>query len=151
MPKERVVETKEGLLQVVLEEPKETGKITETIKVAERQKLATVEQKPSEKELQINKLLKQIENWKKLGYNTAILELEIKALDDKELRKLIERLKEWKSKGYSTLVLEEKIKSMYGYNKKFQDTEALELKIEEWKKKGYNTLLIEEKLKRLKK
>ena len=102
------------------------------------------------KQDEIKKLLKQIEDWKKLGYDTTILELETKALDNKELRKLIERLKEWKSKGYNTLVLEEKIKRIYGNDKKSLDATQLEIKIKEWKTKGYNTSLLEEKLKNLK-
>jgi hypothetical protein len=146
VPKERMIETKEGLLQVVLEKPKEEIRITETVEVLAKEKFKKI---TSEKEIQIRKLLKQIEEWKRLGYDTTILELEIRALDDKELNKLIKRLKEWNDKGYDTLILEEKIKSIYKDGKKL-DIVKLENKIQEWKKKGYNALLIEEKLKRLK-
>jgi hypothetical protein len=146
VPKERVIETKEGQVQIILEKP-------EAIKVAEKvERLA--KEKPaeiiiSEKEIEISKLLKQIEEWKKLGYDTTILELEIKALEDETLRGLIKQLKEWKSKGYNTLILEEKIKSIYSYGKKSQDIGQLENKIQEWKRKGYNTLVLEERLNRL--
>ena len=151
MPKERVVETRKGQLQLILEEPKEEiGKITETIEVPARLKPEQITKRITEKELETKKLLNQIEDWKKKGYDTTILELEIKALEDKELRKQIGRLKEWKSKGYNTPVLEEKIKSIYGDGKKSSDVTHLENKIQEWKKMGYNTLLLEEKLKRLK-
>ena len=67
----------------------------------------------SEKELEIRKISSQIEGWEKKGYDSTMLELEIKALEDKELGKQIEKLKEWKSKGYNTFILEEKIKNNY--------------------------------------
>ncbi|MCH8067086.1 MAG: hypothetical protein IIC69_00720, partial [Nanoarchaeota archaeon] len=110
-PKERVLETKEGL-QILLEKPKQKiSKVMETIKVVPRK---TPEQRIiSEKELEIRKISSQIEEWEKKGYDSTMLELEIKALEDKELGKQIEKLKEWKSKGYNTFILEEKIKNNY--------------------------------------
>ena len=66
---------------------------------------------------EIEKLLKRINDWKEQGYDTTILELKIKALEDDELRKLMEQLNDWKSKGYNTLILEEEIYSFYAGGK----------------------------------
>ena len=99
---------------------------------------------------ELREITDRLKEWRRKGYDTSMLEFEIKALDNKESKELIEKLKEWKRKGYNTIALEEKIRGVYGDNKKLQDMAELEGKIQEWKKKGYNTSLLEDKLRSLK-
>ena len=103
-----------------------------------------------QKDDEISKLQRRIEEWKTAGYDTALLELDIKALEDESLGNMMGKLREWKNKGYDTVVLEEEIKSIYSKNDLSQDINRLESKIQRWKKKGYDTSFLEDELKSLK-
>lgn len=112
IPKERHVETGEGQLQIFLEEQNEVGKVVETISFPPKQKPAKAAKRKYQGKKEIKNLLDKINYWKKQGYDTSLLELEIKALENKKLRNTVEKIKDWKKKGYNTLILEEELKNL---------------------------------------
>jgi len=140
--RERVLETKRGL-QTVLEKPQErVSKAMEKFKELQKPGLKQIEDILTGKEIEKRRILRLIEEWKNKGYDTTLLELEVKALENKEIGAQIRRIKEWKSKGYDTTILELEAKALE--DKKL----AKQIKkIKEWKKKGYNTFMLEEKIK----
>ena len=121
--------------------PKEGfGKIVKIIDLV-WQKLEYLRKIASGKEVEAKKLLTQVEEWKRKGYDTSMIELDIKALENKEFGKILKKLKEWKNKGYDTTILELKIKALGS-----KELGKMLSKLEEWKNKGYDTVLLEEKI-----
>ncbi len=110
VPKERSQETQEKEIQIVLEDENEVGKIIETISFLPKQKPGRTAKRVPEGKDKTRKLLSQIKHWKKQGYDTSLLELEIKALKNTQLTNETQKIKDWKRKGYNTLMLEEELR-----------------------------------------
>lgn len=87
-------------------------------------------------------LLQKIKLWKSKGYDTSILEAELKSPVHKTIVKehQIAKIMEWKAKGYDTRLLEAEL------NAKTLEKLKLIEKIALWKSKGYDTRVLEKEL-----
>ncbi|MBL7054586.1 hypothetical protein ISS05_02420, partial [Candidatus Woesearchaeota archaeon] len=137
--------------------------ITEIKPKADVSKIKVIKPIVTKEYLEKQELIKKINQWKTEGYDTTILEKELKwqgkkekipKKGDSDKKRIIEQIEEWKAKGYDTAVLEEKLRGYESKNTFSKKTgtskQDIIRKIEEWKAKGYNTNILEERLKKLK-
>ena len=113
-------------------------------------------------QLEKEKLLKKLNEWKDKGYDTSVLEAELKdkakpkirKAEQLEKEKLLKKLNEWKDKGYDTTLLEAELRDKSKVRPKLSNKEEinkLTKKMQEWKSKGYDTRLLEQEIKELEK
>jgi len=115
-------------------------------------------------QLEKGRLLKQLNEWKTKGYDTTLIEAELKdkfnskhklkSTEYLEKEKLIYKLQEWKAKGYDITLLETELKESSNTKKHKQgsiknEINNLSKKIEEWKSKGYDTSLLDKEIEEL--
>jgi len=106
--------------------------------------------------LERRKLLNQLIDWKAKGYNTTLLEAELKDIKKRKIsgiterKRLLSQLKDWKAKGYNTELLEAELKGFKKSRPSRLEINKLSKKMQNWKAKGYDTKLLEKELKELK-
>jgi len=159
IPKPRLIKREK---RVIAEEEllKREERLRQKERALARRRIKSAEQ--SEKE----KLLKQLKEWKAKGYDTTLLEAELrdrfklkrklKSAEQLEKEKLLKQVKEWKAKGYDTTLLEAELKYRSKLNiKKYKPSDTkpeinkLSKKIKEWKSKGYDIALLEKEIEEL--
>jgi uncharacterized protein (UPF0335 family) len=90
------------------------------VKGKSQPKKAKKAKKTSKKDLEREKLKEEIKEWRAKGYDTKVLEEELKRPKKTEKitkRNILNKIKEWRAKGYDTKVLEEKLRKL-GQNRK---------------------------------
>lgn len=101
--KEEIKVIKKELPKKKPEPKKEIKKIDKKIKKPKR---------ISKKDLEKEKLKEKLKEWKAKGYDTKLLEEELKKPKKETKKEIINKIKEWKAKGYDTKSLEEKLKKL---------------------------------------
>jgi len=124
--------------------------------IAPKKEKAYAPRKKLFEEFEKERLSRQVKEWKAKGYDTVLLEEELKGKVKPgegllEREKLLSQITDWKAGGYNTALLEAELQGRFKLKRKLSDAELkiLAKRIRKWRSEGYDTALLEEEIEEL--